>query len=149
MESWINQTLNSNLDLWYFVRALFHLHELLQDLKFFLSSGGCFWRFCLCSCGVYVVRGTTGCLRVVLWLRDLEGFYMLLCILVCGAAYMMREFVWFYDAFGYYLCLIAFLRLTLLFLWEWAAIICLLFCYNVEVVCVSIWAADFYFRVSI
>ena len=38
--SWINQTLNSDLDVWYFVWALFHHHELLQDLRSWRSSLG-------------------------------------------------------------------------------------------------------------
>ena len=37
VESWINQTLNLHLDVWYFVWALFHLYELLQDRDCFLS----------------------------------------------------------------------------------------------------------------
>ena len=53
-------------------------------LKFFLSSGGCFGRFCSWNCGVWVVRWTVDWLReIVLWFRGLEGFWMLLIILVC------------------------------------------------------------------
>ena len=33
MESWINQTLNSDLDVWYFVRALFHLLQQTETIK--------------------------------------------------------------------------------------------------------------------
>ena len=31
-ESRINQTLNTNLDVWYFVWALLHLHKVLEEV---------------------------------------------------------------------------------------------------------------------